>query len=719
MDPAINRQVLPPVPRSRLREIASALKRNRRAAARCLAEPLAMWEKFAASHQSLGAEIFVDRETIGLIDYFIRYIREDDPGWRNLYVGERLKQLHWPPDSLDEIIERRERVFTADRDALLKLLSQDLAPDQLDELASRFNNLRELVTTGARSSKEVSILLVGDCLFLDVSTFLASPLLDQGITLRPVFVTSKNPVELRSTLRGLAAQKFDLVCYSPYTYEFSVLFAQTHYLTGALSSPQSLKRLAREAHLQIAPIIHLLSSQFDCTVFVHTTANIRRHASTLGSYAKNFATLVARKIAAKEANALLTQELKELNAVTPNPVVLVDELSLVAKYGELELAKKFYDSEPVHPTHMSQRLSETYTDIISSVKHLLGKKVVVLDLDNTLWHGIIGEGSVQNDHRRQRVLQILRQKGILLAIASKNDPRNVHWRGALLQENDFVASQINWDPKPVNIKRIAGELNLKPKDFVFIDDRPDELEMVRLASPGIHCMDATSESTWRTLDWWAEALPSQTDADRTQMYLERKLRQQHLDETAGNESQQDLLATLGLRVEIRPVAQKDLLRAAELINRTNQFNTCGTRVSNQGFAAWNDSARHQILVAEASDKFGGMGIISVMVLEQAGNTLSIAVWVLSCRVFGFGIETAMLNQVQRIADRLEIRNLRGLLVETHNNQPCRNVYASNGFVSNGKDWELQVSEIPPDPAWLSVTVLEAPALTEPSGVNRG
>jgi len=713
MDPAINRQALPAVPRFKLREIASALKRNRRAAARCLAEPLAMWEKFAASHESLGAEVFVDRETIGLIDYFIQYIREDDPSWRNLYVGERLKQLHWPPDSLDEIIERRERVFTADRDALLKLLSQDLAPDQLDELASRFNNLRELVTTGARSSKEVSILLVGDCLFLDVSTFLASPLLDQGITLRPVFVTSKNPVELRSTLRGLAAQKFDLVCYSPYTYEFSVLFAQTHYLTGALSSPQSLKRLAREAHLQIAPIIHLLSSQFDCTVFVHTTANIRRHASTLGSYAKNFATLVARKIAAKEANALLTQELKELNAVTPNPVVLVDELSLVAKYGELELAKKFYDSEPVHPTHMSQRLSETYTDIISSIKHLLGKKVVVLDLDNTLWYGIIGEGSVQNDHRRQRVLQILRQKGILLAIASKNDPRNVHWRGALLQENDFVASQINWDPKPVNIKRIAGELNLKPKDFVFIDDRPDELEMVRLASPGIHCMDATSESTWRTLDWWAEALPSQTDADRTQMYLERKLRQQHLDETAGNESQQDLLATLGLRVEIRPVAQKDLLRAAELINRTNQFNTCGTRVSNQGFAAWNDSARHHILVAEASDKFGGMGIISVMVLEEAGNTLNIAAWVLSCRVFGFGIETAMLNQVQRIADRLEIRNLRGLLVETPSNQPCRNVYASNGFVSNGKDWELQVSEIPPDPAWLSVSVLEAPALTKP------
>src|SRR6202012_3134001 len=163
----------------------------------------------------------------------------------------------------------------------------------------------------------------------------------------------------------------------------------------------------------------------------------------------------------------------------------------------------------------------------------------------------------------------------------KNDPRNVHWRGALLQENDFVASQINWGPKPANIKRIAGELNLKLKDFVFIDDRSDELEMARLACPGIHCMDAASKSTWQTLDWWAKALPSQTEADRTQMYLERKLRQQHLDETAGNESQQELLATLGLRVEIRPAEQKDLFRAVDLINRTSQFNTCGTRVSNQ------------------------------------------------------------------------------------------------------------------------------------------
>ena len=101
-------------------------------------------------------------------------------------------------------------------------------------------------------------------------------------------------------------------------------------------------------------------------------------------------------------------------------------------------------------------------------------------------------------------------------IASKNDPRSVRWDGALLSETDFVASQIHWEPKNISIKRIAVELNLNMKDFVFIDDRPDEREMVRLASPGVHCMDATADATWRMLEWWASALPEQSEENRTQ-----------------------------------------------------------------------------------------------------------------------------------------------------------------------------------------------------------
>jgi FkbH-like protein len=427
---------------------------------------------------------------------------------------------------------------------------------------------------------------------------------------------------------------------------------------------------------------------------------------------KNLATWFARKTAAREVNVLLAQEIADRNAVAAKPVVLLDETRLAARYGDLALSRKFYDSESVHPTELALRLSEIYGDIVFAVKLLLGRKVIVLDLDNTLWHGVIGEGAVENDHRRQKVLKLLRHKGILLAIASKNDPKNVHWTGATLNEKDFVAVQINWDPKPVSIKRIAEDLNLKLKDFVFIDDRPDEREMVGMSIPGILCLDATEEKTWKTLDWWAEALPEQNEGDRTQMYLERKARQSHLDEAAEKEDQQKLLASLGIRIDLYPAKQKDLARAAELINRTNQFNTCGSRVSNQQVAAWSDSSRHFILVAEASDKFGAMGIISVMVVEQVEDALLVPIWVLSCRVFGFGIESAMLRYVADLAQKLGVGLVRGMIVETPNNQPCREVYASNGFTATDSGWELTSATRPEVPAWLAVTSADVPPVLQ-------
>ncbi len=694
---------------SGLRNIAAALKRHRREVAMCLMQPLATWEKFAPSVESLGVDAFIAWETIPLADYLTNYIEKDDRVWRDLYVGERLKQLNWPADTLAEMIARERSVFTADRDALVKLLARDLSAEELTAFAYRMDRMLEIVTSGGDSNQEVKVLLVGDCLFLDVCTFLTVPLLESGITLRPTYATSKNPIELRSTLRALKNERFDLICYSPYSYEFSVVLSQTHYVKGIFSSPAALRTLASEAHRQIAPTLRLLTEEFDSNVFVHNTANVRRHNGKLDSYIKNFATHVARKTAAREANALLTQEIADRNAVTAKPVVLLDEMPLLARHGELALSRKFYDSEPVHPTEFSLRLSETYRDLIVAAKLLMGRKVIVLDLDNTLWHGVIGEGSVENDHRRQKVLKMLRHKGILLAIASKNDPKNVHWTGATLNEKDFVASQINWDPKPVSIKRIAADLNLKLKDFVFIDDRPDEREMVRMAIPGILPLDATDEATWRVLDWWAEALPEQSEGDRTQMYLERKARQSHLDEAAEKEDQEKLLASLGIKIEIYPARQKDLLRAAELINRTNQFNTCGSRVSNQQVAAWNDSSRHYVLVAEAADKFGAMGIISVMVVEHLHHALLIPVWVLSCRVFGFGIESAMLGSVSSLGQKLGVSTIRGIIVETPNNQPCREVYSANGFAAVGECWERSSAVAPAVPAWLSVTTTDVAA----------
>jgi FkbH-like protein len=685
----------------KLTSVAAVLRRRRRDVAIALKDSIAAWEKFAPSLASMGCDAFVEWETIPLADLLIESFATDESAWQDLFVGERMKQLHWPADTLDEVIERRERIFGADCRALLKLIEGSVPEEDFAGATRRLNAMVELVTTAARSSREVKVLLVGDCLFLDLTTFLTAPLLSRGITLRPTFASSKNPIELRNVLRSLAQEKFDLVCYSPYSYEFSPTLAETHYLQRMIASPRTLRQLAANAHRQVAPTLRLLQGTFSCTVFVHATANLRRHNSTLVSCSKSVATRLARGIAASEVNRLLVDEIALQDPGVRQPV-LIDERALTLQYGELALGRKFYDSEPVHYTEMSRRLAEVYGGIIAS-RALTGKKIIVLDLDNTLWDGVIGEGAVTHYRERQEMLRRLRHKGILLAVASKNDPKNVRWDGAVLGTDDFVAQQIHWEPKHLSIRRIADELNLKVKDFVFIDDRPDEREMVAAAAPGISCLDATDAFTWDMLDWWEKSLGEQQDEDRTKIYQERRLRQEHLDHQAEAVDQEALLTGLGLRVEVRQVEPGKIARAAELINRTNQFNTCGSRVSTQEVAEWANSTRHRVLVAEAADKFGGMGLISVMALTVTEEALEIPVWVLSCRVFGLGVEQVILNAVSRAAAQTAKQKVRGFIRETANNQPCRNVYRDYGFLASGEAWELNELTDKIDPAWIVVT----------------
>jgi FkbH-like protein len=181
----------------------------------------------------------------------------------------------------------------------------------------------------------------------------------------------------------------------------------------------------------------------------------------------------------------------------------------------------------------------------------------------------------------------LRERGIVLAVCSKNNATNVRWEEAVLGEDDFACTQINWDSKALNLNRIQNALNLKTKDFVFIDDRPDEWELVASAISDVFVMDATADRTWRQLDLWSRLLPSRDDLDRTKLYQERSRRQAFLDNLKSTaEDEGKALAQLGVRVHVRDVKEADVPRVVELINRTNQFNLCGSRTTPREAAAW-------------------------------------------------------------------------------------------------------------------------------------
>jgi FkbH-like protein len=281
----------------------------------------------------------------------------------------------------------------------------------------------------------------------------------------------------------------------------------------------------------------------------------------------------------------------------------------------------------------------------------------------------------------------------------------VHWDGAALSQDDFVHVEINWDSKVANMMRIQKSLNLKLKDFVFIDDRADQRSLVKEAIPEICTLDATSERAWKQLALWAIALPDNPETDRTQQYRERDQRESFLATTI-EEDQAATFAKLDIRIEIRELKSVELKRALELINRTNQFNLTGARMSLKEIREWHRSPAKRIVVAEASDKFGSMGIVCVALLDLSGPELLIRAFVLSCRVFGYGIENAVVNAFKRLVrDESGTATclIRGAYRETPNNEPCRRMYPDNGFTWEDDSWVIREIEPLSDPSWLRIT----------------
>jgi FkbH-like protein len=258
-----------------------------------------------------------------------------------------------------------------------------------------------------------------------------------------------------------------------------------------------------------------------------------------------------------------------------------------------------------------------------------------------------------------------------------------------------------------NMRRIQQNLNLKLKDFVFIDDRADQRELVGEAMPEVRLLDATSPRVPRQLALWASALPDHPETDRTQQYRQREQRESFL--SVGEATAEDpasAFAKLEIRVEIREAKPAELKRVAELINRTNQFNMAGSRTSLKELREWHAPPGRRIVVVEARDKFGPMGVVSVLLLDTSGTSFSIPTFVLSCRVFGYGIEDAVLNAVKRLSARAGNGRgplpIRGAFKETPHNEPCRAVYPKNGFTRDGDAWVLAAPAAPADPAWLTI-----------------
>ena len=350
----------------------------------------------------------------------------------------------------------------------------------------------------------------------------------------------------------------------------------------------------------------------------------------------------------------------------------------------------------------------------SSIRQHDSVKMVVIDLDDTLWRGVIADTDVHAMPTREgwpvafwEALLILKRRGIFLGIISKNEETRVRevWPAIMGKAGpaweDFAAYRINWLPKSKNMADILAAVNLLPNSVVYIDDNPANRAEMKEAFPAIRVLGGTP-ALWRHILLWAPETQSAAITDesvaRTQMIQAQIAR----EEERKTLSAEEFLASLGVKMSIFSVKSADhprFPRVIELINKTNQFNTTGRRWSQEEcLVAFSNGV--DFLAFEVSDRFSDYGLVGVLIVDQSG----IQQFVMSCRIMGLDAEYAAIAYVAQALRRKGAKTMFGAMIDTERNLPCRDIYRRSGFMSCEGGWMLDLSEAPAMPAHIALTV---------------
>lgn len=356
-------------------------------------------------------------------------------------------------------------------------------------------------------------------------------------------------------------------------------------------------------------------------------------------------------------------------------------------------------------------------NVAAIVKSIYGKskKCLVLDLDNTLWGGVIGDDGLQNlvlgkDHAVgeafldfQRYVKNLQQRGIILAVCSKNDLENAKegfsHPDSVLKFDDFAVFKANWNPKPDNIRQIASELNIGLDSLVFVDDNPAERAFVAEQLPEVAVPDVGAD-----VSLYAETL------EREHYFEPEKLVEEDLNRAAFYSSNAqrkitessfanygEFLTSLEMTAEIGPFVPVYMERITQLINKTNQFNLTTRRYTSAEVEAVANDPGFVTLYGRLTDKFGDNGLVSVLIGRIVGDAVELDVWLMSCRVLNREMELAMFDALVEQCQVRGIRKIVGTYIPSKKNAMVAGHYRNLGFsrvVGTTEDrdvWQYDVS----------------------------
>ena len=358
--------------------------------------------------------------------------------------------------------------------------------------------------------------------------------------------------------------------------------------------------------------------------------------------------------------------------------------------------------------------------VASIIKSIYGKnkKAIALDLDNTLWGGVIGDdgvngikigsetaiGEVYEDF--QKYIKNLKDVGIILTIDSKNDLENalegLNHPSMILHKDDFFTIKSNWNLKSNNILESAREINIGEDSFVFIDDNPVERELVRsqlqnVAVPEIGDKIELFKNFIDRNNYFEIISLSKEDLERAKYYQDNQNREK---EQQNYSNYSDYLKSLNMIAEIDESKEIYLERIHQLINKTNQFNLTTKRYTKSEVEEIYKDPNQILLYGRLKDKFGDNGLVSIIIGKQAGHVLEIPLWIMSCRVLKRDMEIAMLNELVNLAKERGIEKLLGIYIPSKKNSMVKNHYKNLGFKFEKEEnniftWILEIADYQP------------------------
>jgi FkbH-like protein len=411
----------------------------------------------------------------------------------------------------------------------------------------------------------------------------------------------------------------------------------------------------------------------------------------------------------------LNQELARA-ARTTSRLLLHDAASLASTSGvaNWHSPDRWYSYKIPTSPEADVVLGHSLASLVAAVRGR-SRKCLVLDLDNTLWGGVIGDDGpdkivIGRETARaeaftafQEYVKRLQERGVLLAVCSKNDDamarRGFSHPDSVLRLTDFAAFRANWDPKPENIRSMATELNLGLDSFVFVDDNPAERMLVASQLPMVAVPDVGADvarypSILDAARYFEAVSVSAEDANRTELYAQNAERAALAQKFENYGEYLDSLQMVG---EIDAFTPVYIDRITQLTNKTNQFNLTTRRYTKAEIEEMAADPRYITLYGRLTDVFGDNGLVSVMVGRREDRNLHIDLWLMSCRVLKRGMEDAMLDALVSRAQQAGVETIIGTYIATPRNGMVANHYATLGFgrLPGGDEscssWSLTVS----------------------------